>query len=40
MFKLLKDWAGFKKGEEIRLLDQSVIDEAVKQGVIEKYKIK
>ena len=38
--KLIKNWAGFKKGQEIDLLDQSVIDEAIKQGVIEKTKTK
>jgi len=35
---LTKDWAGYKKGQEIDLSDKSVIDKGLEQGIFEKPK--
>lgn len=34
--RLTKDWAGFKKGQEIELLDQAVMSKGLEIGLFEK----
>jgi hypothetical protein len=35
---LIKDWAGYKKGQEIDISDKSVIEKGLKEGIFEKPK--
>lgn len=38
MFELLKNWGDLKKGATIKLLDQSVIDKGLKDGLLKLVK--
>ena len=38
--KLLKDWAGYKKGALIQITDKDVLDKGFEIGLFEKEKVK
>lgn len=40
MFEVLKDWGSHKKGDTIELKDKTVIEQAIKTGVIKEKKSK